>query len=57
MENNLQKAMEALVEFYGEYGSGRSLEYTFGFMDALAVLRDLDTNRQIQREHRDTLAP
>ena len=53
----MEKAIKALENYYRENGRGRSLEYTYGFMDALAVLRELDTERQNQRNTCDTLRP
>ena len=32
--------VKALEDYYQEYGEGKSLEYTYGYMDALAALRD-----------------
>ena len=36
-------AIRALEDHYREYGQGRGLEYTYGYMDALAVLRECAT--------------
>ena len=42
MKHNIIETMiRALEEYYTEYGDGRSMEYTYGFMDALAVLRQM----------------
>ena len=41
--DNLHMAIRALEDHYREYGQGRGLEYTYGFMDALAVLRGVAT--------------
>ncbi len=36
----IEAAIKALEEYYVEYGSGRDIQYTFGFFDALAALKD-----------------
>ena len=41
--DKLHMAIRALEDHYREYGQGRGLEYTYGFMDALAVLRGVAT--------------
>lgn len=42
MKHNIIEIMiRVLEEYYTEYGDGRSLEYTYGFMDALGVLRQM----------------
>lgn len=42
MKHNVIEIMiRALEEYYTEYGEGRSMEYTYGYMDALAVLRQM----------------
>ena len=56
-KNTLDKVMDALEKHYREYGMGRSMEYTFGFMDAMAVLRNLDTKRHDPQGRRDILNP
>ena len=39
-------AITALEEAYKEYSNGKSMEYTFGYMDALAELKkQRDGNR------------
>lgn len=40
--NVLEIAVKALEEYYEEYGRGKPMEYTYGYMDALAVLRGLE---------------
>ena len=49
--NVIEIAVRALEDYYAEYGSGKSAEYTFGFMDALAVLRQMseDAIASVQR--------
>ena len=37
----MKDAIEALLDFYAEHGNDRPMDYTYGFMDALAVLREL----------------
>lgn len=40
------KALAALQDFYMDSSSGKSLDYTYGYMDALAIIRGmLDDNR------------
>jgi hypothetical protein len=42
MKHNVIEIMiRALEEYYTEYGESRSMEYTYGFMDALAILRQM----------------
>ena len=33
--------IKVLEDYYTEYGRGRGLEYTYGYMDALALIREL----------------
>ena len=40
----MEDIIKALEDFFAEYGRGRGMEYTFGFMDALAVVRELSTD-------------
>ena len=35
----MQDIIKALEDYYRECGSDRSLEYTYGYMDALSVVR------------------
>lgn len=45
MKHNVIEIMiRALEEYYTEYGESRSMEYTYGFMDALAVLRGISAD-------------
>jgi len=37
-------AITALLDYYGDHGKGKPMEYVYGFMDALSVLRDMDEN-------------
>ena len=39
--NVIEILIHVLEEYYKEYGESRSMEYTYGFMDALGVLRRL----------------
>lgn len=56
MENCIETAIRALEDYYQDNGLFcRDLQYTYGYMDALAVLKGLDTNRQIRRDHRNIL--
>lgn len=42
MKHNVIEIMiRSLEEYYKENGEYRSMEYTYGFMDALGVLRQL----------------
>ena len=40
-----EEILYAMQKFYMEYGKDRDLEYTFGFFDALGVLRDVMEGR------------
>lgn len=40
----LTDATAALLGEYDEYGSGKSLEYTYGYFDAVGVLREMIRN-------------
>ena len=48
--NVIEILIQALEEYYTENGEDRSMEYTYGFMDALAVLRQMseDANAPVQ---------
>jgi len=46
--NVLEIVVKMLEDYYTEYGTDRSMEYTYGFMDALAAVR---------RMSEDALAP
>ena len=35
----IEMIIDKLQKFYLEYGQNRNIEYTFGFFDALSVLR------------------
>ena len=37
----LEFVMTKLEDHYREYGDGRDLTYTYGFFDAVAVVRDM----------------
>lgn len=37
----MKDAIKALMDFYAEHGKDRPMDYTYGYMDALAVLREL----------------
>jgi len=39
--NVIEILIRALEEYYTEYGESRSMEYTYGYMDALGILRKL----------------
>ena len=39
--NIIEILIRALEEYYTENGESRSMEYTYGFMDALGVLRQM----------------
>ena len=41
MKELMEKIMEELQTNYAEHGRGRTLEYTYGYMDAMAVIREL----------------
>lgn len=40
----LTDATAAMLGEYDEYGSGKSLEYTYGYFDAVGVLREMIRN-------------
>ena len=41
MKNNTDAVIRALNDYFAEYGTNRSMEYVYGFMDAVAVVRNL----------------
>ena len=41
MKELMEKIVEELQANYAEHGRGRTLEYTYGYMDAMAVIREL----------------
>ena len=40
-EKILNDAIAKLQDFYDEYGRNRAIEYTFGFFDAVRVIKDM----------------
>lgn len=36
-----EEIINALLDYYIEYGSNTTLEYTYGYLDAVAVVRDM----------------
>ena len=38
----MKEAINALLDFYAKQASNSSIDYTYGFMDAIGVLRDLE---------------
>ena len=42
--NVIEIAVRALEDYYAENGTDRSMEYTYGYMDALAVLRQMSAD-------------
>lgn len=40
-EKAITEAITALEQFYNKRCKGKSIEYVYGFMDALAVLREM----------------
>lgn len=40
-KKTLDAVIEALEDYYLEYGRETSMEYTFGFFDALGVIREM----------------
>ncbi len=40
-ESIIEDAIEAMEKYYTEYGETKTLDYAFGFFDAIAVLRDM----------------
>ena len=50
------KILAALEAYYMEYGSGRSMDYVYGYMDAIGVVRDMiDAERQNPPQKDDRL--
>ena len=39
--NVIEIVVKMLEDYYTEYSKGRTMEYTYGFMDALAAVRGL----------------
>ena len=39
MAEVIKEAINTMEEFYKEYGKTRSIEYTYGFFDAMSVLK------------------
>ncbi len=37
----LKAALQKLNEYYCEFGNDKDLQYTYGFFDAVAVIREL----------------
>ena len=35
-------AIKALMDYYDEFCQDKPMEYTYGFMDALSVLREME---------------
>ena len=46
---NLTDLIEILYDYYEEYAAGKPMDYTFGFMDAVAVIRDIERNGKFDR--------
>ena len=42
--NVIEIVVRMLEDYYAENCSGRSFDYTYGFMDALAVVREMSEN-------------
>lgn len=40
-KGKLEYAIKALEEFYAEHGESKTLDYAYGFFDAVAVIREL----------------
>lgn len=38
----IEKIIDEMQKFYDEHGRNRSIEYAFGFFDAVSVLRILE---------------
>lgn len=47
----LTDATAALLGEYEEHGNGRSLEYTYGYFDAVAVLREMIRNDNVRFDY------
>lgn len=47
----LTDATAALLGEYDEYGGGKSLEYTYGYFDAVGVLREMIRNDNVQFDY------
>ncbi len=44
---DITDTITALEKYFAEHGKAKSMEYAYGFFDALAVLRDLANNRAL----------
>lgn len=49
--NIIATAIDALEEAYKDYSTGKGLEYTLGYMDALAVLRSMKNTPAMAARH------
>jgi len=45
---SLEKIFYEMQRFYVENGNDRSLEYSYGFLDALSVLRNMQQEEQMK---------
>ena len=43
----IEKILFEMQKFYIENGKNRSIDYDYGFMDALSVLRDMQQEERI----------
>jgi len=48
----IEDAIEAMEKYYTEYGETQTLDYAFGFFDAIAVLRDMQKRTTLKDNKR-----
>lgn len=45
----LEEVIAGMMEYYSEYGEGRSMDYMYGFFDAVGLVRDMgNANAPVQ---------
>ena len=42
----MEDIIKAMEDYFAEYGRGRGMEYTYGFMDALAAVKEYAEREQ-----------
>ena len=45
---SIEQVISQLMEYYSEYCTGKPLEYSYGFFDALGVLHDMRRELQLK---------
>jgi len=51
----IEDAIEAMEKYYTEYGGEKTMDYSYGFFDALAVLRDMQ-KRTARKDNKRVLS-